>query len=166
MKSGVAKIDSQSGFTLVEVVLAILVVALGLLSVFTLFPTGLRASEDTVADTRAGMFAETVFGKMRGGAEELVLWSNWNDPVIFSTKTLTKRDGETDDLIANASTDKTVHNVEFPIGSVPKQYLRYRLFIDSTDTVRYPAKLEVCDGQYGAFQFQSIFYTEFVYKGM
>lgn len=152
MKSGAAKIDSQSGFTLVEVVLAILVVALGLLSVFSLFPSGLRASEDTVADTRAGMFAETVFGQMRGGADGLVKWSDWSNPSTFKAAT-----------ISNLVVD-TIQTLPFPDGSV--QQLRYRLTIDLTDTLRYPTKLEVCDGQFGLFQFQSIFYTEFVYKGM
>jgi prepilin-type N-terminal cleavage/methylation domain-containing protein len=151
MKSGAAKIDSQSGFTLVEVVLAILVVALGVLSVFSLFPTGLRASEDTVADTRAGMFAETVFGQMRGGADGLVNWSDWSNPDTFKSVT-----------VSNLVVD-TIQTVAFPEGS--GQQLRYRLTL-VPDTVRYPTKLEVCDGQYGAFQFQSIFYTEFVYKGM
>jgi prepilin-type N-terminal cleavage/methylation domain-containing protein len=164
MKSDSAKIDSQSGFTLVEVVLAILVVALGVLSVFTLFPTGLRASEDTVADTRAGMFAEAVFGQMRGGAEELVLWSDWSTPATFLDKTLKVRDVSVDiPLVADGNIKGNDGSVDFPKGSGQK--IRYRLTI-TPDGVRYPMKLEVCDGQYGAFQFQSIFYTEFVYKGM
>ena len=158
MKSGV----SQAGFTLVEVTLAILVVALGLLSVFSLFPSGLRASDDSVADTRAGLFAETVFGKMRGGAEELVLWSQWNSPAMFISKTLITRDSsrtfETD-LVTD-----DIQTVDFPPKSGQK--LRYRLTIDTTDTLRYPTKLEVCDGQYGPFLYQSVFYTEFVFKGM
>ena len=113
-----------------------------------------------MADTRAGMFAESVFGQMRGGAEELVLWSDWSAPATFLDKALKVRDVATDVSLTSGG---TIQGVDFPKGS--GQQLRYRLTIVS-DGVRYPAKLEVCEGQYGAFQFQSIFYTEFVYKGM
>lgn len=161
MRIGSAVVAGRGGFTLVEVTLAILVVALGLLSVFSLFPTGLRASEDDVADTRAGMFAETVFGRMRAGADELVQWSEWSNPATFSSKVLTNRNAAVDVLLVDGG---TIQAVDFPKGS--GQQLRYRLTIDTSDTLRYPTKLEVCDGQYGPFQFQSTFYSEFLFKGM
>lgn len=151
----------RAGFTLIEVSLAVLVVALGLLTVFSLFPSGLRSAEDEVADTRAGMFAETVFGKMRGGAEELVTWADWSNPTTFASETLLKRGSEPYDLVA----DGAVHTADFPPGS--GQQLRYRLtFVDPANTTHYPVKLEVCDGQYGPFVYPSVFYTEFVYRGM
>ena len=55
----------RSGFTLIEVALAVLVVAIGLLAVVALFSHGLTASNKAVADTHASMFAGNVFNGLR-----------------------------------------------------------------------------------------------------
>ena len=52
---------SRAGFSLVEVTLALLVVAIGLTATFALFPEGLKATRSAVDDTEIGMFAEYVF---------------------------------------------------------------------------------------------------------
>lgn len=52
---------SQTGYSLVEVTLALLVVAIGLTATFALFPEGLRATRAAVDDTEIAMFAEYVF---------------------------------------------------------------------------------------------------------
>ena len=53
--------SSRSGYSLVEVTLALLVVAIGLTATFALFPEGLRATRAAVDDTEIAMFAEYVF---------------------------------------------------------------------------------------------------------
>lgn len=58
-------IQSSGGFSLVEVALAILVVGLGLLTVFTLFPAGLSMNQKSVDETRAALFAEEVLNGYR-----------------------------------------------------------------------------------------------------
>lgn len=67
---------SRGGFSLVEVTLALLVVAIGLTATFALFPEGLRATRAAVDDTEIAMFAEYVFttldltaGKVGGNYE-------------------------------------------------------------------------------------------------
>ncbi len=50
----------DSGFSLIEVSLALMVVGFGLLGIFHLFPAGLRASFDATAETRIGQFADEV----------------------------------------------------------------------------------------------------------
>ena len=52
---------TRAGYSLVEVTLALLVVAIGLVATFALFPEGLKASRAAVDDTEIGMFAEYVF---------------------------------------------------------------------------------------------------------
>jgi len=52
---------ARAGYSLVEVTLALLVVAIGLTATFALFPEGLRATRAAVSDTEVGMFAEYVF---------------------------------------------------------------------------------------------------------
>ena len=51
----------RAGYSLVEVTLALLVVAIGLTATFALFPEGLRATRTAVDDTEIAMFAEYVF---------------------------------------------------------------------------------------------------------
>ncbi len=53
--------EKNAGFSLVEVALALLVVAIGLTSVFALFPEGIKATRSAVDDTEIGFFAEYVF---------------------------------------------------------------------------------------------------------
>lgn len=55
----------RSGFTLIEVALAVLIVGIGILAVAALFSTGLTSSSKAVADTQAAMFAENVFNGLR-----------------------------------------------------------------------------------------------------
>jgi prepilin-type N-terminal cleavage/methylation domain-containing protein len=154
MKSGITKMNSQAGFTLVEVVLAILVVALGLLSVFSLFPSGLRASEDTVADTRAGLFAETVFNGMRANATALTATS-WGDVGTFASA-----------VCDNLPEVGTIAHDEAPKKcSFSDRNLRYQVLFTNFTAGIYGAVLNVSDNEYGPFVIQNVFYTEFVNFG-
>ena len=53
--------SGKSGYSLVEVTLALLVVAIGLTATFALFPEGLKATRAAVDDTEIALFAEYVF---------------------------------------------------------------------------------------------------------
>ena len=53
--------NARAGYSLVEVTLALLVVAIGLTATFALFPEGLKATRAAVDDTEIAMFAEYVF---------------------------------------------------------------------------------------------------------
>ena len=55
---------SRAGYSLVEVTLALLVVAIGLTSTFALFPEGLKATRTAVNDTEVGLFADYVFSTL------------------------------------------------------------------------------------------------------
>lgn len=71
--------DRQSGFSLLEVNLAILIIALGMLVLFGLFPSGLRMGENAVADTHTAMFADTVLSGLRQKAMGVTNWSDWRN---------------------------------------------------------------------------------------
>ncbi len=66
----------KSGFSLVEVCLAVLVVGLGLLSVFSLFPSGLAAGDAATGDTEMGLFAQEALYGLQARATE-VTWAEW-----------------------------------------------------------------------------------------
>jgi hypothetical protein len=51
----------RAGYSLVEVTLALLVVAIGLVATFALFPEGLKATRAAVDDTEVALFADYVF---------------------------------------------------------------------------------------------------------
>ena len=60
----VAKQNGSAGYSLVEVTLALLVVAIGLTATFALFPEGLKATRASVNDTEVGLFADYVFSTL------------------------------------------------------------------------------------------------------
>ena len=64
------QIDESSGFTLVEIALAILVLSVGLLGVFALFPVGLDAGNRAVDDAQMSAFAEDVLMHFRTKVHE------------------------------------------------------------------------------------------------
>jgi prepilin-type N-terminal cleavage/methylation domain-containing protein len=57
--------SGESGFSLVEVSLALLVAGIGLLAVFALFPSGLDLNKKAIDETQLSMFAEEVFNGYR-----------------------------------------------------------------------------------------------------
>ena len=70
----------RAGYSLVEVTLALLVVAIGLTATFALFPEGLRATRAAVSDTETALFAEYVFTTLdltaiRNGGDYSVNWT-------------------------------------------------------------------------------------------
>lgn len=67
MKTG-CKNRRRAGYSLVEVTLALLVVAIGLTATFALFPEGLRATRAAVNDTEVGLFADYVFSTLAATA--------------------------------------------------------------------------------------------------
>lgn len=59
--NGQRRRKARAGYSLVEVTLALLVVAVGLTATFALFPEGLQAARAAVNDTEIGLFADYVF---------------------------------------------------------------------------------------------------------
>ena len=68
----------QSGFSLIEVNMAIFVMAIGVLSIVALYPLGLRESTQGSADLKQSMFADYVLNQAVALASQTnVLWSQW-----------------------------------------------------------------------------------------
>ncbi len=159
-------IGGKQGFTLVEVALAMLAVGLGLLCVFALFPAGLQNMVDDVADTRAGLFASAAFNGIRGKAAMVTNAAVWDAgcpdlPNLPEGVTL-KMNTPTPDSVpwmtpSTASASET-----------NGYCIRYKLDVSTVGAGPrpiYAATLTTCDGLYGPFQTQNVFYTEFYYTG-
>lgn len=151
---------SKTGFTLIEVSLAVLVVGLGLLSLFGLFPSGLRAGEEAAADTRAGLFASVVLEGMRANAAGIKVWSEWkeNASMLGSSSELCNAltaGGE------NIKADGVVNSInDFPAGSGKR--IRYSLTIERPTTRSCSAYMRVWERTGSNF---NEFYTEFLFGG-
>ena len=58
----------KAGYSLVEVTLALLVVAIGLTSTFSLFPEAMKNTRAAISDTEVALFADYVFSTLAVGA--------------------------------------------------------------------------------------------------
>lgn len=75
--------SAPGGFSLIEVNLAIMLVALGLLGLFGLFPAGLREGEAGLVETHAAVFADYVLSGVRAKAGDISSWEEWCDIAQF-----------------------------------------------------------------------------------
>jgi hypothetical protein len=60
-----------------EVNLALLIMAVGMLGLFSLFPVGLRQSNAASSDTTQAAFATLVLNAMRANAQAVTNWNDW-----------------------------------------------------------------------------------------
>lgn len=161
------KTASGHGFSLIEVNLAILMVAVGLLALFALFPLGLRESEKGLADTQESMFADTVLSAMEGNAITLTNWATWQNSSVFYSAAV---NGINIQAITTPLSDGSgwgltnSPGISFPDGS--GFTLRYSLSLSDVAPGRKRATLRVMHGKYGTFDQASVFFSEFVYLGM
>ena len=71
------------GFSLIEVNIAILVIAGGLLSLFALFPAGLRMSSSALSDTCQALFADDFFAYFDDGVMTITDRADWENVETF-----------------------------------------------------------------------------------
>lgn len=152
---------SPQGFTLVEVTLALMVLSIGVMAVFSLFPFGVKQAQVMDQDSRISLFAQEVFEGLQAKANQL----NWaqvqeaNGPWFAEVAAphLWNRFGPQN----NATNMKIIpdgnpHNIVYwyiqkdpTLGDIDDSSLIYRINIDTVplmgDTQRYGkrVKLEV-----------------------
>jgi type II secretory pathway pseudopilin PulG len=141
----------QGGFSLVEICLAMLVVAIGLVTLMSLFPVGLREVESAVQNTRAAMFADDKFNSFQ--ATNALMAETIAD---FENQTL---------IFGNVPTgdDQVAPNVVTNNGNVLswKYFVRLNTTVPSTPVWR--VRLEVQNGKSAQFTDPVVFYTELIY---
>ncbi|MGI6495762.1 MAG: prepilin-type N-terminal cleavage/methylation domain-containing protein [Kiritimatiellia bacterium] len=145
--------DNRSGFTLMEVNIALLVIAVGLTSLLALFPVGLRESNTATADTVQTAASSYIFARLHENAEK----NDWGDqPAKVIGKGFT----------FNNSTTPFAGNDETGFEGTP---IRYQLKIGEVGGyggLLYYAALRVSDRETGDLSREPLFYTEFVRKGV
>ena len=73
----------REGFSLIEVALALMVVAVGLLAVFGIFPVSLRSSQMARSDLTESAFASSLLQTLGGNIRAIYDIRVWNDPKEF-----------------------------------------------------------------------------------
>lgn len=70
----------QRGFTLLEVLVAMVILSIGVIAVLQLFPHSLRQVRLSAERTQAAQLADSRFGQLRAGGvgNELALWASDN----------------------------------------------------------------------------------------
>jgi len=169
------------GFNLVEVTLALLVVAVGLISIFSLFPAGLDANAKAIGDTQLAIFAEEVFAGLRARAEKPGGWEtleeDWNRaPLPVSMETvwgdgalLATRPTPPDVVFTNVYYSAASYDPDEKDASVADHGFRYRLEIEQVedktgqDLPIKSARLVIWPGQFGRTNMENatVFYSEF-----
>ena len=174
-------ISRIAGVVMIEVALAILVLAIGVLSVFLLFSRGLDQSTQAIADTQTALFADSVLGGLRATARRTaesatpMAWEHfWEDFSQGHTGLLVAADYiwkypieiRGDGLYTNIYTNLSFHATS--VTNIIDHALRYRIniqyihpFTDYTNKVAIT--LSVWPGQYGPTNSAQaeIFYSEY-----
>jgi len=142
------------GFSLVEVTLALMVMAIGILSIMSLFPAGLDQNARSIADTHAAFFAEEVFGGLQAYAE-----TNWDDLANVQLPIATD---DWDSGLDTIFTPTVITNIYRPKSNTNyvDHALRYRLVLTTNGLIK-AAALFVWPGEFGSTNDPSMFYAEF-----
>ena len=74
----------RAGFTLMEVNIALLIMAVGLMGLLSLFPVGLRQGDAATSDTTEAAFADLVLNAMRANAQMVTNWSGADGWVMLT----------------------------------------------------------------------------------
>jgi len=158
------------GFSLVEVNLAILLVALGMLALFSLFPSALREADAAITDTHTALFADYVLSGLEANASGMTNWTTWKEMNKFRPAVIVSNAPGGVAIIQQAAPATVVVGPVSFLGTD----LRYILEIDDSDATPpqwRSASLWVWSGTYitgVASNFKNkaeFFYTEFYYPG-
>ncbi|MBU0677531.1 MAG: hypothetical protein KJ626_05385 [Verrucomicrobia bacterium] len=147
-----------AGFTLVEVTLALMVVAVGCLAVLGLFPSAMRAVKAATDETRIVGFADEVFNSFRAiyGTEALAAYTNTPVSVSLTLPDMASQQLlDTSDVRPRPNSNRVETNVYiygFGIGDSFINYeygVRYKLdVVDSPPSSMY-LRLAVWPGEFG-----------------
>jgi len=139
-------ITGQAGFSLVEVCLALMVIAIGLLVLMALFPTGLKEMERATENTRTSLFADDKLNRYQANALLLETIPEFEDQAtVFGDR----KTNVLDTVTTNGSTIRW------------KYFTQLNTTVPSTPVWR--VRLELKNGADGPFADPVVFYTELVY---
>jgi hypothetical protein len=165
------------GFSLIEVNVAVLLVAIGMLSLFALFPAALREADSAVTDTHTALFADHVLSGLEANAFGMTNWSVWKklsappNPTFQSMAIAGVRPNGVDEVFAQTPPASIITGPYSFVGND----LKYILEIGEPNPAKRQwrsASLWVWSGTYSVaavtdFKLRAeFFHTEFYYPGV
>jgi len=145
------------GFSLIEVMLAVLVVSVGVLAILSLFPMALDQNSRAIASSQSALFADEVLNGLRACAD-----ANWGalDGNAAGGLPIVAQD-RFPGIWAVIVTNTVWTNIYSNDIGVVNHALRYQLTLTSTGNIK-KATLKVWQGQFGATGVApGVYYTEF-----
>ena len=155
----------RGGFSLVEVALALMVVGVGMVAIFSVLPAGMDSNKKAINEAYAAMFAEEVFNGIRAKSQ-FIPWAQIDavtiDPAApdmwNNLSTMRVKGNTTGTVIYEAKTEPPIQDYA----------LRYSLQIRDVAPDIKLLRLIVWNGQYGSSNALGdglTFYTEIFNTG-
>jgi len=154
----------------VEVNLAILLVGIGLFSLFALFPRALQESDMAISDTHEAMLGSSVLSAIEGNAGDIADWDEWTDTALLRARLM---DGAMMERInlqpVSGGLAASDGEFEFPLGS--GRYLTYELVVMFQGQAGVPRArlinvvLKVASGRNRTLSFARDYFTTLIYTG-
>lgn len=162
--------STNIGFSLIEINLAIFVVAVGMFTLFSLFPAGMRQIEDATEETYEAFFADYVLNTLRSNAAWLTA-DQWDELTDFEDGIMQGCPIQSGDAIQGPITFPDASQWDDPDDAYS---MRYVLTISAVSGGQdlYQAQLWCRTGEYGTQNLgefkgdASFFATRFFYSGM
>lgn len=148
-----------------EIALALLVVAIGVVSIMGLFPAGLQANKRAIDETRVAMFAEDILSGVKTVIEE----TPWEDvqPELQNSglPTVAPDMFAAGDIKADSTLRPFKYEYVNSSVSLVENVVRYDLEILPVSVNRYGITLQVWPNEFGPPENGFVFYTEAYYHG-
>lgn len=155
----------NSAFSLVETNLAILLVGVGLLALFSLFPLGLQQSDLARQDSQEAAFGDYILSTMEGNAFSVTDWGVWGNMSTLSSLLV---EGITNVSFRPVGTSFVSSNSSFNFPPGSPLYVSYKLVLSekpSTGGKLRRATVRVAGGRNQDVSLGRAYYTEFMFMG-
>ena len=152
---------SASGFSLVEISLALLIIGVGMLAILGLFPAGLDQNVRSIGDTHAALFAQEVFSSMRVQSE-----TNWASLDSSATYAVSGSSNWFGPDALDVKLDNEIHvNIYSHVDSSNVFFVdhafRYQITLTNDGFRIKSAALRFWAGEFGTASNPALFYSEF-----
>jgi len=154
-----------------EVNIALLLVAVGLMGLLSLFPVGLRQGTLASSDTAQAAFADQVFNAMRANASTITNIMVWSNASQFAQFVLPPK-GSPGSLEMRTTAEDTIAIVgdgnehSIPDYLADLNYIQYKLVLSGPNGRVWQAWLQSIDRPQTTATNSPLYVTDFVFMGM
>ena len=163
-----------------EVNIALLIMAVGVMGLLSLFPVGMRQGDAATSDTVGSSFADLVLNAMRANAQTVTNWDDWvtlTNGVLLGVATGSTPPNQitvptvssTVNILGEGATHEIVQASSTTDGYlITGQYLQYALHLETVNSSPQIVKawIQVTNRRYDDVSLAPIYATSFVFMGM